>query len=152
VKRKMAGLALLAATALAAGCGGDEEEALSKAEYLKQGNKICADFNEDVQKDAQEAFAGLQTADDLTPEKAQEFFDTALPKFEAAIDDLDALGAPEGDEGTVQAIVDAGRNDAQKIEDAEGEEITGFVTQESATPDFDKKAEDYGLEECGTQG
>ena len=155
MKRKMTGLALLAAVAVAVGCGGgDEEEALSKAEYVKQGNEICADFNQDVGKDAEKAFAGLKSEKDLTPDKAREFFDAALPKFETAVADLDALGPPEGDEDTVKAIIDAGKSDAKKIEEAkdDDEAIRGFVLGESATPEFDQKAEAYGLADCGTQG
>jgi len=154
----MAGLALLALLALlavtGAGCGGgDEEEALSKADYVKQGNEICADFNKSVDEDAEKAFSGLNSADEVTPEVAREFFDAALPKFDSAVEDLDALGAPDGDEDTVQAIIDAGKSDSTKIEDAKDDDaaIKKFVTQGSATPEFDKMAEDYGLTQCGTQ-
>ena len=154
MKLKMTGLAVVAVAAVAAGCGGgDDEEALSKAEFVTQGNKICTDFNTAVDKDAGKAFAGLESASDVTPDVARKFFDAALPKFDDAVADLDALGAPEGDEDTVQAIIDAGKSDSKAIEDVKDDDaaITKFVTQGSATPDFDKKAEDYGLTECGTQ-
>jgi len=148
----MAGLALLAVTAAAAGCGGgDEEEALSKADYLKQGNKICAAFDEAAGKEAEKAFAGLESAKEVTPDKAREFFDAALPKFDAAVEDLDALAPPEGDEDTVQAVIDAGKSDSQKITDADDEGIVAFITNDSATPEFDQKAEAYGLKDCGAE-
>ena len=151
MKLKMTGLAVLAATALAAGCGGEDEEPLSKAEFVKQGNKNCSTFEEEVGKDAEKAFAGMQSAQDLTPDKAREFFDVALPKFNDAVNELDGLVPPEGDEETVQAIVEAGKTDAQKIEDAkdDDEAIVGFVVENSATPDFDEKARAYGLDSCG---
>lgn len=151
MKRKMTGIALLAATALAAGCGGDDEEAISKADYVKQGNKICADFNASVDKDASKAFAGIASASDVTPEKATQFFDAARPKFDAVVEDLVALGAPQGDEDAVKAIIDAGKADSQKIADADGEGLVALVAGNAATPDFDQKAEEYGLKECGSQ-
>ena len=148
---KMTGLAVLAATALAAGCGGDDEEPLSKAEYVKQGNKICSTFEEEVGKDAEKAFAGMQSEKDLTPDKAREFFDAALPKFNDAVNELDELAPPEGDEDTVQAIIEAGKTDAQKIEDAKEDDdaVIAFVVEDSATPEFDEKARAYGLDSCG---
>ena len=156
MKRKMTGLALLAVTVVAAGCGGDggdEAQALTKADYLKQGNKICTDFNKDVGKDAEKIFAGLQSEKDLTAEKAREFFDVALPKFNAVVEDLDALGPPKGDEETVQAIIDAGKADSLKIDEAEDDDkaILAFVLKDTATPAFDQKADAYGLGVCGTK-
>ncbi len=154
MKLKMTGLALLAATVAAAGCGGgDEEKALSKADYVKQGNKICTDFNEDVNQDAEKVFAGLQSEKDVTAAKAREFFDVALPKFDVVVEDLDALGPPEGDEDTVQAIIDAGKSDSEKIEEGkdDDEAIRGFVIMDTATPEFDQKADAYGLGVCGTK-
>lgn len=151
MKLRMTGLALIAVAGFAAGCGGgDDEEALSKPEFVKQANKVCTDFESTVEKAAEKAFAGLKSATDLTPEKAREFFDAALPEFDKAVDEIEGLAAPEGDEDAVQEIIDAGRSDSQKIEDAEGDEIKRFVTQDSATPEFDQKAEAYGLKDCGS--
>jgi hypothetical protein len=149
----MIGLAVLAVTA--AGCGGgDEPEALPKAAYAKQANRICADFNRDVAKVAEDTFAGLKSRKDLTADKAREFFDAALPKFDAAIEDLDGLGPPKGDEDTVQAIIDAGKSDSEKVEDAKDDDkaIVALVLGDSVTPKFDKKAKAYGLKACGTGG
>lgn len=152
MKLRTTGLALLAVSALAAGCGGDDEqEALAKPDFVKQANAICTKFESSVEKSAEAAFAGLESEKDLTPEIAREFFDDALPRFDQAVEDLDGLGAPEGDEDEVQAIVDAGKSDSQKIADAkDGEEIESFVLEDSATPEFDKKAEAYGLTDCGS--
>ncbi len=153
MKLRITGLALLAVSALAAGCGGDDEkEALAKPDFVKQGNAICTKFEDSVEKSAEEAFAGLESEKDLTPEIAREFFDDALPKFDQAVEDLDGLGAPDGDEDAVQAIVDAGKSDSSKIADAkdDDEAIESFVLEDSATPEFDKKAEAYGLTDCGS--
>lgn len=153
MKRKMTALAVLAVTAASAGCGGgDDEEALPKAAFVKQGNKICADFNRDVGKVAEDAFAGLKSEKDLTADKAREFFDAALPKYDAAIEDLGDLGPPKGDEDTVQAIIDAGESDSEKIEDAKDDDkkVVALVLGDSVTPEFDKKVKAYGLKACGT--
>ncbi len=151
----MTGFALLAVTAVTAGCGGgDEAEPLPKRAYVKQASKICADFNRDVAKVATKAFAGLRSEKDLTADDARGFFDAALPKFDAAIEDLDDLGPPKGDEDAVQAIVDAGKADSENIEDTKDDDkaIVALVLGDSATPKFDKAAKAYGLKGCGTGG
>lgn len=53
----------------------------------------------------------------------------------------------------VLEINESGKSDSKKIEDAKDDDkaITGFVLNESATPEFDQKAEAYGLAECGTE-
>lgn len=148
MKRTMTGLALLA---LAVGCGGDDP--LSKADYVKQGNKICADFEDSVAKDVKKVLGGLRSEKDLTPDKARAFFDTALPKFDAAVEDLDALAPPEGDEDKAQAIIDAGESDSENIEEAKKDDqaIRALVLGEAgATPKFAKEAKAYGLTKCGS--
>ncbi len=153
MKRRMTGLALLAATVVASGCGGgDDAEPLSKRAYVKQGNKVCAGFNKDVGKVAEETFADLKSEKDLTPDKAREFFDAFLPEFDAAVEDLGDLGPPKRDEDTVQGIIDAGKSDSEKIEDAKGDEeaILALLLGNKITPEFDRKAKAYGLRGCGT--
>lgn len=152
MKLKMTGLALLAGAAVVAGCGGDDEqEALSTADYTKQANAICSKFEGQVSKDAEKAFAGVRSEQDLTGEKAREFFGVALPKFDKSVDELDALGAPKGDEDTVKSLIEAGRSDSKKIEDAKDDDdaIRQFVVRRSATPEFDKQADAFGLKQCG---
>jgi len=153
VKRTITGLALAALAALAAGCGGDD--ALSKADYVKQGNKICADFETSIAKDAKKVLAGLRSEKDLTPDKARAFFDTALPKFDAAVEDLDDLAPPEGDEDKVQAIIDAGKADSKNIAKAKKDDqairaLLLNVGGAGATPKFAKTVKAYGLTKCGS--
>lgn len=150
MKRTTAGLALLAL--FAAGCGGDDEEALSKPEYVKQGNAICAKFNKDIEADTEKAFAGIESEKDLTADVARTFFEGALPKFNAAIDDLKELKAPEGDEETVDKIYEAGEKEADQISDAmeDDAKVKALVTSESVTPEFEKLSKDYGLDTCAS--
>jgi hypothetical protein len=136
----------------AAGCGGDDEEALSKPEYVKQGNAICAKFNKDIEADSEKAFEGIQSEKDLTPEAARTFFEAALPKFDATLDDLKELKAPEGDEDTVAKIYEAGEKESDQISEAmkDDAEVKALVTSDSVTPEFEKLSKDYGLDTCAS--
>lgn len=108
--KKIRGLALLALALLALfaiGCGSSDSsdsssEALSKADYIEQGNAICDKGNAELAAAAKEIGSN--------PSKAQiESYatDTLIPNLEDQAAALRALGAPEGDQETVDAIYTA---------------------------------------------
>ena len=86
---------------IAAGCGGDDDDggdALTKEEYVAQGNEICEDGNAELE----------QSADfDFSDPAALEAFvtDTFVPNIQGQIDDL-REGIPEDDEDEVNEILD----------------------------------------------
>ncbi len=98
-------LALLALFAI--GCGSSDSsdssaEALSKADYIAQGNAICKAGNDELAAAAKEIGSN--------PSKDQIIAygnDTLIPNLEDQAASLRALGTPEGDEDTVNAIYDA---------------------------------------------
>lgn len=151
MKRTPAAAILLAA--FAAGCGGGgDDEALSKPEYVKQANAICADFNKQIEADAEKTFAGLQSEEDLTPDKARTFMESALPKFKSAVEELKALEPPSDDQEAVDKIYAAGDKEADKIEGSlDGDdEVVQLVLGGQVTPEFQKQAKAYGLDTCAT--
>lgn len=139
--RKGFAVAAAAAALVAGGCGGDD--ALTKAEFVEQGNKICADASAELERQAEETFGGGETPD----EAAQLAFveDVVLPSVQQQIDDLAALEPPEEDVETVDDIIAT----AQEAIDAGEEDIEALAAaQEDPFAEANQKAEDYGLTEC----
>ena len=142
-------LACLAATGLiAAGCGDDDDDggdALTKEEFVTQGNKICTDGNAEIEAEAEEVFASGQP----TPEEELAFAeDSVVPNIQSQIDGLRDLTPPEEDEETVtemldaaQAALDRAEADPSLLTSAGGEDV--FV-------DVNVQLNDYGLTECGS--
>jgi hypothetical protein len=137
--------ALLAVAMLAlAGCGGDDEgsgsgEPLTKAEFLEQGNAVCAEGNEAIEA------AGADLNQNSPPEEIEAFAsETLVPEIQGQIDGLRDLSPPEGDEDQVEAIIDA----AQEANDQLEEDPSLVTSNEDPFNEANDLASEYGLEEC----
>jgi ABC-type glycerol-3-phosphate transport system substrate-binding protein len=142
----------LALSLTAAGCGGSDSDSsdggdapasISKADFTEQANTICSDASDELQT------AGAELTDQSTQEEVVAFVtDTAVPSFQAQHDDIEALGAPDGEEDDVQALLDALQDGIDAI-DADPE---AFVAG-GATPfdDANAAADDLGLTDCGSE-
>ena len=146
------GIVVAIVTALVAvgftGCGGGDDSsstttaAISKDDFVEFGNKICAEGNKTFDAAAKSAFSGGKP----TEAEMTKFVDeTAVPTIQGEIDGIRAIGAPEGDEDQVNAILDA----AQKGVDTISADPTAFGPG-NADPfaEANKLASDYGLTEC----
>ena len=118
-------VALVAVALLAAGCGSSDDSttdsttSLTKAEFLKQGNAICAAGNKEIE----EAFEELSFDEKKGPSTAEleEITeDTLAPSVSKQIDELRELGAPSGDEETVNTILDNAEAAVEEIEEDPG--------------------------------
>ncbi len=130
--------ALVAATA--AGCGSSSKPTITKAEYVKKGNAICAHGNATQQA----AAASLGEH----PSQAQIealVTGTLIPGIQSQIDAIRALGAPSGEEATVSHMLDVAQEDLDKVKSN-----PSALAQESAHPfaNFAAIAHPYGLTEC----
>lgn len=137
-----------------AGCGSDDdEEALSKPEYVKQGNAICDKFNKQIETDFEKILAGITREKDLTAGKARAFMEAATPKFASTIEDLRALEPPEGDQETVDKIYEAADTERAKIEESleDDDAVRQLVLSSDVTPEFEKQAKAYGLDTCAAE-
>ena len=133
-------LAALAAVSamFAVGCGGDDEaEPLSKSDFIAQADEICKKGDTELADAATEAGLDQNSSED---EINGFITDEVLPNIQQQADDIDALGAPEGDEDDVQAIVDALNEAIAATEDDQNSD---------AFTDVNKLAQDYGLTACG---
>lgn len=133
-----------------AGCGSDDdeggEETLTKVEFIKQGDQICEKTEEQSEKDA-EAFAeengfNLENASEAELEEA--VAEVLVPVLNQQIDEIDALGAPEGDEETIEELIVALEDGAAEVEDDPSVVFSGKPLKEAS-----QIAADYGFEICG---
>jgi hypothetical protein len=160
------GLSLAFALVVTA-CGGDE--ALSKDEYIAQGNAICEDASAEFIA-VQMEFANLPDASN--PEEFAEplvagFVDQYTAVLEEQIADLRDLAAPDGDENLLAALyddleavlrairqlaADAAAGDLAAIEQLSSSEDQGHAGLRvvgAAFSDLASRAGEYGLTACG---
>jgi hypothetical protein len=149
----MAFAAFAAIAMIVAGCGGggdssSDSSSLTKAEFLKQGNAVCAKGNQEIEEGFEE-FEKENGSQSKQPTKAQltEAIETiVLPAVRNQVEGVEGLGAPSGEEDKVEAITDAA-NEALE----EGEEDPASLTSEKADPfaEANELANEYGLVKCG---
>jgi hypothetical protein len=140
---------VLVGGALLIGCGGGDdssstEAALTKSAYLKQGNAICKNANDDLDVAAKQQFGNQQP----TQKELEQFAtSTAIPELEQEIADLRALPAPTGDTETVSAIYDAAESGLDQLK-----QDPSIITQDNpqAFAEANKLAKDYGLTVCAS--
>jgi hypothetical protein len=147
MKRFIFLIVMLVALPLAvSGCGGDgdDEPSPTKAEFTRQANAICKSTVEDVQ-------AGFSKLIQTSVPKSQEnsvasaFIDSVVaPAFQGQIDEIRALGAPEGDKQQVEAILVS----MEEGLDTSREEPLVFIRTGSAFKQAQAKARAYGLSAC----
>jgi hypothetical protein len=156
-------IALLAALAaismIVAGCGGSDDStdstagsdssALTKAEFLKQGNAICAkgekELNEEFEKFAEEE----NLSENKPPTEAQltkaseEFF---LPIIKEQVEGIRELSPPAGEEQQVDKLLTAAE---EGIEKAEEDPASLANEKEDPFAEANEMANKYGLTKCG---
>ena len=145
---------LVALAALLAGCGGGDDTTdsatvtLTKTEFIKQGDAICKEANEDNEAEAEEyAEENGFTLEKASKDQIEEAVAAVLvPSLELQAEELDALGAPEGDEDKVEEIVVA-------LEDATGEieDDPSLIFEGKSLAKPNKLAEAYGFKVCGQE-
>ena len=148
------GIAVVLALA-AAGCGEKDESAalsttttaLTKAQFLRDANKICKTEGDKLDRASKQFFADVPRNKEAAPAELEKFGEkTVYPAIQTTIDRITALGAPAGDEDEVdqylaalQAGLDRLKQDPEQL--AEGGSPPAFE-------DADRLASDYGLDDC----
>jgi hypothetical protein len=138
------GLLALACVALAAGCGSsDSEETLTKAEFVKQAGAICEKSQEERGK-AVAAVAENANPKGNVQKQQEQVIRKALPTYEEAARQIEELGAPEGQEEKVEALVEAMDEAAERAMADPHTAMTSNIFFREA----DKLAEEYKLSGC----
>jgi len=141
---------VLATGLIAAGCGdGNDDEssdtgtdaatAPTKAEFVAEANEVCKQGNAELEAAGEETFKGKPTQADL------EAFvtDTLVPNVQGQIDDIRALGIPEGDEAVVNGFLD----DAEGVLD-DLEADPSLLDKGDPFAAVNKELAAYGLTTC----
>jgi hypothetical protein len=92
---------------LVAGCGGgDDEESLTKAQFIRQGEAICERQNKKKDDDLVKAFTKLEK-EGKTGRKVEEqiISDVALPPVAQMTEELAALGLPAEQEDQARQFI-----------------------------------------------
>jgi maltose-binding protein MalE len=164
-KRLIAMLAaVLAVAVVAAGCGSSSDDtsgssdatdttettaALSKAEFIKQGDAICTKGNQAIETEANE-FAKENNVNTKKPTKAQKeevIVEVVAPDVRRQAEELAELGAPSGDEAEVEAIVAAVEEGADELE----ENPSLLIEDKNPLDKGSKLADSYGMKVCGEE-
>lgn len=135
------------------GCGSNSSSAtvdgssaaITKAELIAQADAICRKTDE-IQERSLAAYREQQSSGPIHLDAEQLVIKFALPPIKAEIKELDALGAPEGEEG---AITEWHHELKESLRSAE-RNLKLFV-QVGGTPEFikpDELAKKYGFKDC----
>lgn len=150
------GLALVAALIVgvfAAGCGSSSSTttettaAITKAEFVKQGNAVCTKGEKEQQAEFT-AYAkknGLKENQEPTKAQQTEIAETVLaPNIQSQIDGVKALGAPSGEEQQVNAALETSQ---QTLDKAKANPAL-FFGNESLFVAAGKQLHALGLKDC----
>jgi hypothetical protein len=153
-------LALLAGTvaivAIVAGCGSSDDStdataaaAPTRAEFIKQGDAICKQGDAKIEAGFEEFAEANGIPKNQEPSNAQgvEIVETVIvPNIKSQGEQLRALGAPEGDEEQITAMLDSLD---EAVEGAEEDPESLFDEKSDPFGDANKQAQEYGLAVCG---
>jgi hypothetical protein len=150
VNRFLVLIAAVAAVALvAAGCGSDDSTtdstaSLTKAEFLKQGNAICDAGNKEINAGFNEF---LPKGKEPSKAELDEAMETVLiPSIAKQIEEIRALGAPEGEEEAVEDFLVGAEEELEK-----GEEEPASLATEASFSKTSQEAKAIGLTSCAEE-
>lgn len=130
---------VFAATAAA---GGE----LSKSEYLEEANAICAAANEEIDAAFEEAFAGVESEEDIDPSVVEDLvIQTLVPAIRVGIADIAVLDGPSKVERKVNKALDQYSDAVDEIED---DPLILLDEENDPFEKADKAARKAGLTEC----
>ena len=134
-------VALAAVCVAAAGCGANSEPRLTKPEFLKRGNAICAKGTRTID---QTGLTFFKTPRRPTAEEKTAFAqEVALPTTQSVLDQLYALRPPKDDEATVKTLLDRAQAALDRVR-----EDPGLLGRPNGSDEANALARAYGLTAC----
>lgn len=139
MRRAVAG-AVVAVVLGASGCTDEAEPAMTKAQYVEEGNEICADAADALTEAADETQGDLAVQIGFVQAEV-------VPSIRRQIDDLRRLGYPPGDEEELDQLLD----DSEDILILVARDPASALRTGGDTPfaAVNERFVDYGLTECG---
>jgi hypothetical protein len=135
-----------------AGCGGGSETSeMTKADFVKSANAVCANQREEwrstlksLAKKSAESKGGQAGFTAVRKRSEAAFESTLLPALKKELEGLEELQVPQSDDAEVEAIL---RSLSSGINDLEQQGSEGLLNAKNFAG-FEKKSEAYGLD-CG---
>jgi hypothetical protein len=158
VRKRFALLAAAAVVAiLVAGCGGGSDStgstsSLTKAEFVKQGNAICAKGNKAIEEGFENWVKENHLKQNQQPTKAELAAvseEVLIPNVQTELEEIRALGLPSEGGGEADKLLKAAEKGLE-----EGEEDPSVLANESSGTfaEANKLAREFGLVKCGEEG
>jgi hypothetical protein len=151
-KRLLALLAgVLALALVAAGCGSSDDSttdsttaSLTKAQFLKQGNAICDAGNKEINAGFEEALPKGKQPSEAELSEAMET--VLIPSVTKQVEEIRALGAPEGEEEAIEDFLTGAEEELEK-----GEEDPASLATDASFNKTSQEAEAIGLTSCAEE-
>ena len=140
-------LGVLAICAMAvAGCGGGGgTTGLTKAEFVKQANAACKESEQERTQLFKEAQEQVKPGDNFGQKEKKELVKTvAVDPYLKMTKAIEELGAPEGDEQEIEALIKEMEQAAKSAEANPDQAIKTIIPFAEAN----KAADEYGLTDC----
>jgi hypothetical protein len=124
-----------------AGCGGGGEDSLTKAEFTRKANTICAKWQQ--ARGARYSAAQSKYVPLNSRENKKKAIIFVLSPYEAAIDGVGELSPPSGEEETVETLVNTMEEAMAQVK-----KEPLIATKKPVFEKSNKLVESYGLDEC----
>jgi hypothetical protein len=118
---------------------------LTKAAFIKQGDAICAEVPQEYNKNLEALEKEAKKEKKPKPTTAEINSKAAVPPIHIAVEKLEKLGPPKGDEAEIEAIVKAMESAAKGVEAKPESELSG---PKSPFAEFQKLTTAYGFQGC----
>lgn len=142
---------------------GDDEASITRDEFLEQANAICQETNDELEPVFLGVWEGLDDVDLDDPAnqnivfvRFDEAMDTIGPAARQQLEDIRALGAPDGDDELIETLLTDYASAIDWMEStaeaaAAGDEAAMEAMDGTDDPfiDLDRRAREYGLTVCG---
>jgi hypothetical protein len=143
-------VAVLAVAVFIAGCGGGDDDAtasISKAQFIKKADAACSQSAEQVQVE----LAALLKENDFSLNETHSAAESSglvavlASSLETQVEEIRALGVPDGDEDEVEAILTAFEEGVEKAEEDPKAAANGEVDLLGSAGEL---AREYGFKVC----
>jgi hypothetical protein len=148
---------VMALGVIAAGCGSSDDGTdttdvtvtITKEQLIAQGDRICKQGDKEIEEGFERYAEENKLPDSGEPSEKQgiELVETVIvPSIKTQAELIRGLGAPEGDEEQVEAMLDSLDG---AVEEAEASPETLFEEDSDPFGEPNQAAEDYGFKVCG---
>ena len=139
----------LAITAFTAGCGGDDDSTASadeRADFIAQGDQICAASGERINEAVKERFGDGGGAGDQ--QVIELYKQVTIPQLEKTFQQLADLTPPPGDEDEIDEILAAADEALDEAND-DPKNLAKPIGQGNPFEETNQLMQDYGFKVCG---